>query len=164
MIIASLAYLTLLVTPYIKTNIRKLSMWGLVIIMIKYACELLTFTGILRSLFELGAILSDVIGESVFYLASARMIQVISERHGHEHTGRLFAIFAGLYGLSILLGYAIAYGCFKTIAVYLFLIILTFMTAISGVICFLAFPEERRPVGELNEEREGGQGEQQGNG
>ena len=71
--------------------------------MVKYACELMTFTGILRGLFELAGIISDVVGESVFYLASARMIQVISDRHGNDHTGRLFAIFASLYALSILL-------------------------------------------------------------
>ena len=124
--------------------------------MVKYACELMTFTGILRGLFELAGIISDVVGESVFYLASARMIQVISDRHGNDHTGRLFAIFASLYALSILLGYAISYGCFTRIQVYLYLIILTFMIAISGVICFFAFKEKRRAVAELHEERQEG--------
>jgi hypothetical protein len=141
-IIAMLAYLTLLVTPYLNLNIKKLSICGCVVLMGKYACELMTFTHFLMALFELGSIVLDVIGSSIFYLVAARTIQVISERNGvSEQTGRMFAVFSGLYTFSILLGYAVAFICVeKAVPVWLFLIILACFTALSTAVCYFTFP------------------------
>ena len=51
---------------------------------------------------------------------------------------------AAMFGLSVIFGYAIAYGCFRDIPLWTYIIILTCMTILSGVICFFAFPVERR--------------------
>ena len=137
-----LAYLTLLVTPYLNLNIKKLSITACVILIIKYICELMTYTHFLRVVFELGAIVSDVIGSSIFYLVAVRTVQVIAERNGAtDLTGRLFALFSSIYAFSILLGYAIAFiSVEKAMPTSLFLIILASMTVLSAVVSFFAFP------------------------
>jgi len=95
-------------------------------------------------LLELGAIICDVIGSSIFYLVSARVVQDICERYGAtDQTGKMFGVFSAIYALSILLGYAISYGCFRMLPVWTYLIILTSMVVLSGMICFFAFPMDR---------------------
>jgi hypothetical protein len=76
-IFATLCYLTLLIVPYTNLTLRQLSFAGCCIILSKYVFELLYFTKHLMGIFELAAIVSDVIGESIFYLTSVRVIQVI---------------------------------------------------------------------------------------
>jgi hypothetical protein len=143
-IFAMVCYLTLLVTPYLNLPLRKLAMGGTAIILVKYVCELLVYAQHLAGLLELGAIICDVIGESVFYLVSVRVIQDICERYGAtDQTGKMFGVFSAIYALSILLGYAISYGCFRMLPVWTYLIILTSMVVLSGLLCFFAFPMER---------------------
>lgn len=143
-IFAMLCYLTLLVTPYINLPLRKLSLGGTIIILVKYICELLVYTKHMVGLLELGAIICDVIGSSIFYLVSARVVQDICERYGAtDQTGKMFGVFSAIYALSILLGYAISYGCFRMLPVWTYLIILTSMVVLSGMICFFAFPMDR---------------------
>jgi sugar phosphate permease len=53
------------------------------------------------------------------------------------------------------LGYGISYGCYGIIPLWTYLIILTCMTVVAGVVCFFAFPLEQsvNNVTELNEEQ-----------
>ena len=116
----------------------------------------MTFTHLLVGIFQLSSVICDVIGSSVFYLTSMRVIQVIGEKYQvGDKTGKLFAAFVVLYALSILVGYAISYKCYAMVPLWLYLIILASMALLSGVFCFFAFPMEgtRRVRNELNEER-----------
>ncbi len=120
----------------------------------KYLCELATFANILINFFKLGSIILDIVGESVFYLTSLRVAQVVCENHGaSEQSGRIFALLSSLYAFSIVLGYAISYGTYGKIPLWTYLIILTSMTVLSGAICYFGFPMERRaaPTNQLNE-------------
>ena len=156
-IFAVLYYLTLLVTPYINLNLRQLSMAGCGIILAKYIFELLAYAHIMTGLLELSAMVCDTIGQSVFYLASLRVIQVICEKHGMTgQIGKLFAIFASIYALSIIIGYALSYACFRVLYTWSYLIVLTCITILAGMVCYFAFPMEMRPtqVSELHEEKQ----------
>ena len=156
-IFAVLYYLTLLVTPYINLNLRQLSMAGCGIILAKYILELLAYTHILTGLLELSAMVCDTVGQSVFYLASIRVIQVICEKHGaKDQIGKLFAIFTSIYALSIIIGYALSYACFRVLYTWSYLIVLTCITILAGMVCYFAFPMEMRPaqISELHEEKQ----------
>lgn len=90
---------------------------------------------------ELGALILDVIGQSLFYLTSVRVLQGICEKYETlEQTGRLFGVFVSLYALSLVIGYGISYGCYGKIPIWTYLIILTCMTVLSGLLCFFTFP------------------------
>lgn len=96
---------------------------------------------------ELAALVLDVIGQSLFYLTSIRVVQAICEKHNTiDQSGRLFAVFAALYAFSIVLGYAISYGCYEKLPTWGYLIILTCMSALSGIICYFTFPNQTRAV------------------
>jgi hypothetical protein len=145
MVFALLCYLTLLVTPYLNLTLRKLSLGACAILLAKYICELSTYAHVISNIMQLAAMVLDVVGQSLFYLTSIRVIQVICEKHdASEQAGRLFAVFGGIYALSIVIGYGISYGCYGMLPVWTYLIVLTCMTIISGVLCFFTFPLESR--------------------
>lgn len=126
-----------------------------IIILAKYFCELSMFADTLQTFMELVAAVLDIIGESIFYLTGMRVVQVICEKHDStEQTGRLFSVFAALYGLSIVLGYAISFGCYTKLPVWTFIIVLTCMTILSGILCFFTFPIDSNevPANTLHEE------------
>jgi len=55
----------------------------------------------------------DIIGTAVFYLSSARALQILCEKYEYtEQSGKIFGMTAGMFGISVIFGYAIAYGCF----------------------------------------------------
>lgn len=56
----------------------------------------------------------DIIGTAIFYLSGIRALQILCEKYEYnEQTGKIFGMAAGMFGLSVIFGYAIAYGCYR---------------------------------------------------
>jgi hypothetical protein len=139
-IISLLNYFTLVLAPYFNCSIQKLSLAACAILLIKYGCELAYYTKILTVIFELGALVADIVGTGLFYLSSLRVVQILCEKHEiKEKSGFCFGGTVALYALSILFGYGIGFAFFQGTPVWLFLIALTTLTLVAACIAYLTF-------------------------
>jgi hypothetical protein len=157
-VFAILYYLVLVFAPFLNLSTKTLALVTAGLLFLKYVSELLTFSRILINIFELSAIFLDVIGQALFYLTTVRLIQLICEKNNClEKAGRCLCVFPFIYGLSMTIGYALAEPMFRSLPAWLFLIILTCMTAVALVIAYCTFGFELAPPAppsdELHEEQ-----------
>ncbi len=148
-IVALLNYLTLVLAPYFNFSIQRLATAACGILLLKYACELATYTKIMTFIFEIGAFFADIIGTGLFYLSTLRLVQLMVEKHGlKERSGLCFGVTVGLYALSVLLGYVIGDAFFEGTPAWMFLIALTCFTIIAASIAYFSFVFELHPSSE----------------
>ena len=105
--------ITLLLTPFFNVTTKKLALFACAILLFKYICELATYLNIIRAIFELSSIFADIIGESLFYLTTFRLLQIIIEKNdAGDKTARCYGLIAALFSLSLMTGYSFGYLCY----------------------------------------------------
>lgn len=154
-VFAILYYLVLVFAPFLNLTTKTLALVTAGLLFLKYISELLTFSRILINIFELSALFLDVIGQALFYLTTIRLIQLVCEKNNSlGKSGRCLGVFSFIYGLSITIGYALAEPMFRSMPAWLFLIVLTSLTAVALVIAYFYFGFETAPPSdELHEEQ-----------
>ena len=104
---------TLFLAPFCNVTTKKLAIGACAILLFKYTCELATYLNFIKAVFELSSIFADIIGESLFYLTTFRLLQIIIEKNdAGEKTARCYGFMAAVFALSLMTGYSFGYLCY----------------------------------------------------